>query len=474
MECISVFDMLKIGVGPSSSHTLGPWRAAERWIQELQESKEFDKVEKIQVCLYGSLSLTGKGHATDTAVVLGLSGADPVTIPVEDIAMISNATKTSKKLLFGGAKEIDFYFDTDIEFKKEFLPFHANGITFTATLDNGNSSSETYYSIGGGFVVKEERINAKENRAVFKTFPFPITTGAELLSYCEQEQKSISEIVLENERSIQSDEEINTSIRHIWDTMLECMYTGCHSEGILPGGLNVRRRAFDIHQKLKCSHPYSNPREWIETIRNTEVKFRQILKWVSCFALAVNEVNASLGRVVTAPTNGSAGVIPAVLMYYLVIENHDGDFDDVKRFLLVASEIGSIFKKGATISAAMGGCQAEIGVSSAMAAGALTELMGGTPEQVLCAAEIAMEHHLGLTCDPIGGLVQIPCIERNSMGAIKAINAAELAMDTDPKEAKVPLDKVVHTMWETAKDMSAKYKETSEGGLAVGVFLSDC
>ena len=294
------------------------------------------------------------------------------------------------------------------------------------------------------------------------------------MAYCEKENKPISEIVLANERSIHSDADIDARLKHIWDTMLECMYTGCHTEGLLPGGLNVRRRAFDMHQKLKCKLSYTKPVEWLHTIRETEVRFREILKWVSCFALSVNEVNASLGRVVTAPTNGSAGVIPAVLMYYLVIENHDGNFDDIKRFLLVASEIGSIFKKGATISAAMGGCQAEIGVSSAMAAGALTELMGGTPEQVLIAAEIAMEHHLGLTCDPIGGLVQVPCIERNSMGAIKAINAAELAMDTNPEDAKVPLDKVVNTMWETAKDMSSKYKETSEGGLAVGVFLSDC
>ena len=256
--------------------------------------------------------------------------------------------------------------------------------------------------------------------------------------------------------------------------MLECMYLGCHTQGKLPGGLHVKRRAFDMHQKLKSDVPYSNPQEWLESIRDTEVKFRQILKWVSCFALSVNEVNAALGRVVTAPTNGSAGVIPAVLMYYMVIENHDGDFDDVKRFLMTASEIGSIFKKGATISAAMGGCQAEIGVSSAMAAAGLTELMGGNPGQVLMAAEIAMEHHLGLTCDPIGGLVQVPCIERNSMGAIKAINASEMALDADPTEAIVPLDKVVNTMWETAKDMNSKYKETSEGGLAVGVYLSDC
>jgi L-serine dehydratase len=252
------------------------------------------------------------------------------------------------------------------------------------------------------------------------------------------------------------------------------MYTGCHTEGILPGGLNVKRRAFDMHQKLIGDARYNSPTEWLKSIRKTEVKFRQILKWVSCFALSVNEVNASLGRVVTAPTNGSAGVIPAVLMYYLVIENHTANFSHIKQFLLVASEIGSVFKKGATISAAMGGCQAEIGVSSAMAAGALTELLGGTPDQVLIASEIAMEHHLGLTCDPIGGLVQIPCIERNAMGAIKAINAAELALESDAAHTKVPLDKVIETMWETAKDMHSKYKETSKGGLAVSVNIADC
>ena len=273
---------------------------------------------------------------------------------------------------------------------------------------------------------------------------------------------------------LRSKREIDTELARIWETMLECMYIGCHTEGKLPGGLNVKRRAFDTHLKLIKNAKYANKQEWIEGIRSTEVKFREILKWVSCFALSVNEVNASLGRVVTAPTNGSAGVIPAVLMYYLVIENHQADFEHIKKFLLVAGEIGSIFKKNATISAAMGGCQAEIGVSSAMAAGALTELLGGTPAQVLVAAEIAMEHHLGLTCDPIGGLVQVPCIERNSMGAIKAINAAELALETNPEDSLVPLDSVIETMWKTAKDMNKNYKETSEGGLAVTVGLADC
>ncbi|WP_203256848.1 L-serine ammonia-lyase [Hyunsoonleella ulvae] len=473
MECISVFDMLKIGVGPSSSHTLGPWRAAERWIQELKSEEKFHQVEKVTVNLYGSLSLTGKGHATDYAVILGLSGKDPETISTDSIERTVKSIQKSNILHFGGEIQIDFNPETHIVFNRKFLPFHANGISFTAII-NGKKHTSKFYSIGGGFVVKEERKNAKRNFEIKCSFPYPIEKGTELLQFCKQLKIPISEVVLENEKSIRSEKEIDKQLKRIWDTMLNCMYTGCHTEGTLPGGLNVRRRAYDLHQNLKGNTPYSNPVEWIYSIRNTEVKFRQILKWVSCFALAVNEVNASLGRVVTAPTNGSAGVIPAVLMYYLVIENHDGNFEDIKRFLLIAGEIGSIFKKGATISAAMGGCQAEIGVSSAMAAGALCELLGGTPEQVLMAAEIAMEHHLGLTCDPIGGLVQIPCIERNAMGAIKAINASELALDTSPEHVKVPLDKVVHTMWETAKDMNTKYKETSEGGLAVGVHISDC
>ncbi|WP_111307226.1 L-serine ammonia-lyase [Confluentibacter sediminis] len=473
MECISVFDMLKIGVGPSSSHTLGPWRAAERWIKELKESNNFNKIEKIQVDLYGSLSLTGKGHATDLAIMLGLSGENPELIPIASINSIISTIKERHIIVFNNEFSILFNPETQIVFNKKFLPFHANGLIFTAMI-NDRKQKSTFYSIGGGFVVKEERKNAKKNKEIFKTFPYPIQLGTELLSYCKNLNMSISEVVLENEKSLRTNETIDFELKRIWNTMLECMYIGCHTEGNLSGGLNVRRRANDIHKNLISDATYNNPQEWLETIRKSEVKFRQILKWVSCFALSVNEVNASLGRVVTAPTNGSAGVIPAVLMYYMVIENHDANFEHIKKFLLVAGEIGSIFKKGATISAAMGGCQAEIGVSSAMAAGALTELLGGTPEQVLMAAEIAMEHHLGLTCDPIGGLVQVPCIERNSMGAIKAINAAELALETNPKNVKVPLDKVVNTMWETAKDMNSKYKETSKGGLAIGVNMSDC
>ncbi len=474
IESISVFDMLKIGVGPSSSHTLGPWRAAERWLARLNSKNNLEKVEEVEVHLYGSLSLTGKGHATDYAVMLGLLGTDPELVPIDSIDSLINTIKNEHVLHLDGTYKITFDPKKHIVFNRKFLPFHANGLKFQAKLKSGKKISKTYYSIGGGFVISEERKNAKRKVDMFNKFPFPVQKGTELLDFCNKEGLKISELVLQNERSLRDNEKIDYELNRIWCTMLECMYTGCHTEGTLPGGLNVKRRAFEMHAKLKSDLPYSTHEEWLQTIRQTEVKFRQILQWVSCFALSVNEVNASLGRVVTAPTNGSAGVIPAVLMYYMVIENHAGNFEHVKQFLLVAGEIGSIFKKGATISAAMGGCQAEIGVSSAMAAGALTELLGGTPEQVLMAAEIAMEHHLGLTCDPIGGLVQIPCIERNSMGAIKAINAAELALGSDPSAAKVPLDKVVQTMWETAKDMSSKYKETSEGGLAVGVFLSDC
>ena len=466
--------MLKIGVGPSSSHTLGPWRAAVRWIEELKAKDHFCDIESVSVALYGSLSLTGKGHATDIAIMLGLCGFDPVTFPIEKIDETIDSITSENILKLNNEIEISFIPKEQIQFNRKFLDFHPNGITFKAKLKNGKQISTTYYSIGGGFVVKEERKRAKKKKEKFSHFPFPIEKGTELLVYCDVQNKSISEIVLANEKSLRSETEIYKELKEIWDVMLDSMFVGCHTEGKLPGGLNVKRRAFEINKSLIGDASYNNAEEWVQSIRNTKVKFRQILKWVSCFALAVNEVNASLGRVVTAPTNGSAGVIPAVLMYYMVIENHDANFEDISKFLMVSAEIGSLFKKGATISAAMGGCQAEIGVSSAMAAGALTELMGGTPGQVLMASEIAMEHHLGLTCDPIGGLVQIPCIERNAMGAIKAINACEMALDSDPKNAKVPIDKVIETMWETAKDMNTKYKETSEGGLAVKVSLSDC
>ena len=472
-QFISVFDMLKIGVGPSSSHTLGPWRAAQQWISKLKESSRFLWVDEVKVDLYGSLSLTGKGHATDAAILLGLSGTDPEFIPIEEIDAILAAVKDSSLLYLNNEKMISFSID-NIQFNKEFLPLNPNGMTFTAFQNKELISKETYYSIGGGFIIQDDDSLVDEIEVTKQNFPYPINRAVKLEQYCEQENLAISEIVLQNELVLNSITKIDDELHRIWTTMLECMYIGCHTKGVLPGGLSVKRRAFDTHVKLIKDTQYTNPEDWIRAIRSTEVKFREILKWVSCFALSVNEVNASLGRVVTAPTNGSAGVVPAVLMYYLVIENHEADFEHIKKFLLTAGEIGSIFKKNATISAAMGGCQAEIGVSSAMAAAALTELLGGSAAQCLVAAEIAMEHHLGLTCDPIGGLVQIPCIERNAMGAIKAINAAEMALETDPKEVKVPLDKVIDTMWETAKDMNKNYKETSRGGLAVTVRMVDC
>ena len=466
MEIISVFDMLKIGIGPSSSHTLGPWKAANRFLKSLKTP--IQSIEGIRVELFGSLSLTGKGHATDIAVVMGLTGEIPEEIEPEKIPLTVSDVKTTGKLKLNFEKEIPFSFEKNIVFHKQFLPFHPNGVRFTASTLS-EEISETYYSIGGGFICTE---NDNSVQKELKTIPYPIQNGLELLSYCKS--KKISDIVYENELALNNPDYVDFQIEKIWKTMLECMFTGCTTGGTLPGGLNVKRRANEFYTDLNGPENVLNLDDWLYKLRNTEVKFRQILKWVSCFALSVNEVNASLGKVVTAPTNGSSGVIPAVLMYYLMIENHNAGFEDIKRFLFVAGEIGSIFKKGATISAAMGGCQAEIGVSSAMAAGALCELQGGTPEQVLVAAEIAMEHHLGLTCDPIGGLVQIPCIERNSMGALKAITAAELALGTDPKETKVPLDKVIATMWETAQDMNHKYKETSQGGLALTVNSVDC
>lgn len=466
--------MLKIGVGPSSSHTLGPWRAAQQWIEQLKQNDRFDHVKEVAVELYGSLSLTGKGHATDKAVMLGLAGTDPEFIPVDQIETLIKEIEQSHLISFGGERELRFDPVEHILFKRDFLSYHSNGMMFRALMEDGSHISETYYSIGGGFVVKDGQEQEAPGVDHIHRLPLPIETGKDLLNHCATTQKSIAGVVFENELSWRPEEEINHELDRIWDTMFDCIYTGCHTEGVLPGGLNVERRAFDMNKRLIKDASYQNGEEWFAIIRNLESPFHKVMKWVSCFALSVNEVNASLGRVVTAPTNGSAGVIPSVLMYYLCFINRKAGREEIRRFLMVAGEIGSIVKKGATISAAMGGCQAEIGVSSAMAAGALTELLGGSPDHALMAAEIAMEHHLGVTCDPIGGLVQIPCIERNSMGAVKAINAAEMAMEGDPKKAKVTLDHAVETMWRTAQDMHTKYKETSEGGLAVSVSIADC
>lgn len=472
MEYISVFDVFKIGVGPSSSHTLGPWKAALRFVESCKSAGFIEPKTTITIALFGSLSLTGKGHATDLAVMMGLAGYDPVTVDTGQIPHIIDHIKSHQLITINGTS-LQFDPQINIRFEKEFLPFHANGMIFVAEKGDGTVFSETYYSIGGGFIIWEgENTTAQTDDVIH---PYPIQNSIELLQYCEQNDQTISAIVLENELIDYTEETIHKNLMNIWEVMLDSIYIGCHTHGYLPGSLKVKRRAADVTRKLlDADIQYSDAASWMDAIRNTQPNFNEVMKWVGSFGIAVNEVNAAFGRVVTAPTNGSAGVIPAVLMYYLCFVNPKAGEDEIIKFLLTAGEIGSIFKKGATISAAMGGCQAEIGVSSAMAAAGLTELMGGSPTQCTIAAEVAMEHHLGMTCDPIGGLVQIPCIERNSMGAIKAINAAAIALDRNPLDVKVPLDNVIATMWETAKDMNRKYKETSEGGLATAVNIIDC
>lgn len=469
-EQISVFDILKIGVGPSSSHTLGPWRAAQRFIVELQRTAALYTVKAVEIHLYGSLAKTGKGHGTDTAILLSLLGEDPETVDTDTIFSKVAAISADKKLLLQGQYALHFDPQRAIYFhKKENLPYHPNGMTLTAVFHDEQIFSETFYSVGGGFVVKEgETLNPKH--AV--DLPFPCGQPQDLLQQCEATGKSIAGLVWENEKAWRSPEAIRGGLLRIWQEMKLCAYRGCHASGQLPGGLNVARRAPVMHQQLIGNATYTGVEEWLEIIIQGQPKFQDVLTWVSCLAIAVNEENAAFGRVVTAPTNGAAGVIPAVLLYFLCFCHKRIDADKILQFLLISGEIGSYYKKGATISAAMGGCQAEIGVSSSMAAAALTECLGGTVEQSLMAAEIAMEHHLGMTCDPVGGLVQIPCIERNAMGAMKAITASHLALQSDPSKAKVTLDDVIKTMWETAQDMNEKYKETSEGGLAVNIPVS--
>jgi L-serine dehydratase len=477
-EAISAFDIFKIGVGPSSSHTLGPWRAAQRFVQMLQQKNILFDVIEARVLLYGSLAKTGKGHGTDVAVQLGLCGEDPVTFAVEDIHSKMADIAAINKIILAGLHEVGFNPQKDIEFLiTETLPYHPNALTFLAKTKSGDSFAETYYSIGGGFVIKEacpdEPFGREEDASLKETkqLPFPINTADDLQHWCIKTGLSISDIVMENELVWRTDAEIKQGLLNIWRVMKECIYRGCHTSGMLPGGLNVKRRGAELSKKLIAGKSYTDYNSWVQVICSGGNDFKYTLDWVSCFALAVNEENASFGRVVTAPTNGAAGVIPAVLQYYISFCG-DNKEEKVVQFMLTAAEIGSIFKKGATLSAAMGGCQAEIGVSSAMAAAGLTECMGGTQKQVMMAAEIAMEHHLGLTCDPIGGLVQVPCIERNTMGAIKAITASQLALQSTPDYAKVSLDAVVKTMWQTALDMNHKYKETADGGLAVNVPLS--
>ncbi|HMG13978.1 MAG TPA: L-serine ammonia-lyase [Saprospiraceae bacterium] len=474
MESISIFEMIKIGIGPSSSHTMGPWRAAEMFLKEIELGFSLDKVVQVKVNLYGSLAKTGKGHGTDLAVLIGLTGADYTEIDTGTLMDQFNEIKNSSILNLGGKNSIPFVYEEHLVFEmNKSLPFHPNGMSFTAHFPDSEPLERTYYSVGGGFVATEHS-NSMNLGAIVT--PYPCHKAETIARYCRGMNISVSDLVYLNEEAWRNKEKINSDALNIWNEIKECIFRGVYTRGILPGGLGVKRRAPDMNEKLLGEHVKPDSlEEWIKQIKASSHSFTAVNKWVSCFALAVNEENAAFGRIITAPTNGASGVLPAVLMYaYCFLEN----FDDEKiiRFILTAGEIGTIFKKNATISAAMGGCQAEIGVSSSMSAAALTECLGGSPEQVLMAAEIAMEHHLGMTCDPVGGLVQIPCIERNSMGAIKAITASNIALDGEPQYARVSLDDVIKTMWETALDMNSKYKETSEGGLAVqlSVNLAEC
>ena len=475
MTCaISVFDMLKIGIGPSSSHTLGPWKAATAFLGEIYAQSIFESLHTIEIHLFGSLALTGVGHGTDIAVMLGLNGEDPATIPLFKVQRIPEEIISQKCLQLDGQRSIPFDYEKNILFHfNESLPFHPNGLKFKALNQSNQPIYESiFYSTGGGFISKGEDNSIKLPHSNEAKFNF--NSSKELLDYCHNSNLTISELAYQNELCWSAEEELQIKLDQIWSIMSESIHRGCHTEGLLPGGLNVVRRAPRISQKLLNQAIIDQPDAWIMAIKNKVSTFSDVLKWVSCFAMAVNEENASFGRIVTAPTNGAAGVIPAVLKYMICFAKPEATKKDIHSFLLTSAVIGSLFKHKATISAAMGGCQAEIGVSSSMAAAALTEALGGSVEQAFIAAEIAMEHHLGMTCDPIKGLVQVPCIERNSMGAIKAITATNLALETNPSEVKVSLDDVIKTMWETSLDMNHKYKETSQGGLATNVGIAEC
>jgi L-serine dehydratase len=451
---LSVFDMFTIGIGPSSSHTVGPMRAAKRFVDRLVTDGLLDRTHEVGVELFGSLGATGKGHGSDVAVLLGLEGDTPEGVDVDAVpARVARITE-GKQLRLGGRHPIRFEPEAAIHFhRKQTLPKHPNGMRFTARDQAGSPLvAREYYSVGGGFVVNDEQAEAPV-MTTGEAFPHPFRTGAELLALCRERGLSISTVVFENERTLRSETEVREGLVKIADAMAACIERGCSREGILPGGLKVRRRAAALHRKLKADRQSRDP--------------LNAMDWVNLWALAVNEENAAGGRVVTAPTNGAAGILPAVLCYYRTYVP-GADDDGRIRFLLTAGAIGMLYKINASISGAEVGCQGEVGVACSMAAAALAEVMGGTPEQVENAAEIGMEHNLGLTCDPVGGLVQVPCIERNAMGAVKAINAARLALRGDGTH-KVSLDKVIETMRQTGADMKTKYKETARGGLAVNI-----
>ena len=454
---VSVFELFKIGIGPSSSHTVGPKLAAHTFVQRLQSSKLLEQVASVEVTLFGSLAFTGRGHGTDKAVLLGLSGERPDLVDPDSIEGIVQDIHDKGLIRLAGQFEVGFSEKADLKFnKRETLPHHTNGMRFAAFDESGEKLLQReYYSVGGGFVVNQDeaasdRIVKDETR-----LPFAFSTGNELLALCASHEMSIAGIMLANEKQWRSEEEIREGLLKIWAAMHGCIKRGIASSGELPGGLNVTRRAPSLHRELSQSS---------ESADRDPLK---IIDWVNLYALAVNEENAAGGRVVTAPTNGAAGIIPAVLNYYMNFIHHSNE-DGIIEFLLTAGAIGILYVLNASISGAEVGCQGEVGVACSMAAGGLTAAMGGSMNQVENAAEIGMEHNLGLTCDPVGGLVQIHCIERNAMGSVKAINAQRLAMQGEGKH-KVSLDKVIKTMRETGADMKHHYKETSRGGLAVNV-----
>jgi len=458
---VSAFDLFKIGIGPSSSHTVGPMRAARMFAARLQHEGLLARTARVQCQLYGSLGATGKGHGSDKAVLLGLLGHEPDTVDVDAVPQLLEGVRAGGRLPLMGQHEIAFSEAQDLVFlRRETLPFHANGMRLVAFDASGAELlAKVYYSVGGGFIVSEEvAADGSKHKAIAPdptVLPFPFRSGAELLELTRRERCTIAEIMHRNERHWRTDAEIDAGLMRIWKTMQDCVARGCRTEGILPGGFKVKRRAPALYQALT-----SNPEAALKDPL-------QVMDWVNLYALAVNEENAAGGRVVTAPTNGAAGIVPAVLHYYARFIPNATD-KGVVDFLLTAAAIGILYKENASISGAEVGCQGEVGVACSMAAGALAAVIGGTPEQVENAAEIGMEHHLGLTCDPVGGLVQIPCIERNAIASVKAINAARMALRGDGTH-HVSLDKVIKTMRETGADMKVKYKETARGGLAVNI-----
>jgi L-serine dehydratase len=456
---VSLFQLFSIGIGPSSSHTVGPMRAARQFASQLKSEGIFDNIDSLTIELYGSLAMTGVGHATDKAVFLGLEGETPDGIDPNEVEPRIDRIRTKKTLLLLGKKTIDFSPEHHLIFHKgKRLPYHSNALRFKAYDKNGKEiASELYYSVGGGFIVSHEQSRHMQAHDFVDVMPYEFSSCEELLGQCKENGVMIYDIVMENEKAFRSEKQVRHGIMRIWKTMQDCIDRGLQKEGVLPGGLEVKRRASGIYRQLMESGDLMNdPTEFMD--------------WVSLWALSVNEENAAGGRIVTAPTNGSAGVIPAVLSYYLKFTPNPSD-EGIIRFFLTATAIGILYKEGASISAAEMGCQGEIGVSCSMAAAGLTAALGGTNEQIENAAEIGMEHHLGLTCDPIAGLVQIPCIERNTMGAIKAINASKLALRGDGTH-RVSLDQVILAMKQTGEEMKSSYKETSEAGLAVHVPVS--